>query len=282
MSDLYTSLTHLKMAIRGEVPPITPLTESAKKIVREEFTLGMGALYEDEQHGLMCPVCGKYFHELSLHISKAHGDVSDSHAVKRALGIGRQTRLVSQKASAKRKGKRYDEAKRRRQLDSVRPKIDYEKAARSRDFDAQAQNVNNRNLRDRCEAQLRFKFCSLADRIGRTPTYTEFCDAFKGTGLQRYVIKLYGTWNNAKAQFGLPATPRERYTVSDVLDSLRAWHTVHGALPSRNEAKDPDRAPLICSSEAIKRALKADTWEDAMKRAAVLLGLNNQTLKRAG
>lgn len=78
MSDLYTSLVRAKQELNGGVPPLTPLTEEAKKYMDPDLVPGMGILNEDDDKGLQCPVegCGKWYSRLDAHL-RSHVDDLD-------------------------------------------------------------------------------------------------------------------------------------------------------------------------------------------------------------
>jgi hypothetical protein len=271
--ELYTSLTRLKMAMNGGImPPMTKLSEQALKLIDPAFTIGMGALEEDAVKGLRCPVrgCGQYYHALGYHLSRTHRAIGGLVAVREALGIPACVPFLSISA-------RLAFAKRSRPLTSQRPP-EQDRKAIAQVCRATKLSANGRNLRDRCEEQLRQKFTILELENGRAPSMREAKERF-GWGFVAGVQRIYGTWRNALGQFGMSAlTAREvaaRRLVSReaTLDGLRAWYEVHGDLPTSDDANRRDRFPLIPSSATIRRAMGCAGWDEAMRRAAALLNI---------
>ena len=79
--ERYTSLTRLKMALAdGRMPPMTPLSPRAMALLNPDFCIGMGAFMETEEMGLRCPVCGKWFHDLTKHLNARHAELGGSAA----------------------------------------------------------------------------------------------------------------------------------------------------------------------------------------------------------
>ena len=59
MADLYTSLIRAKQELNdGVLPPMTPVPENVQHFIDPAFTPGLGALEEDPEKGLRCPVKG--------------------------------------------------------------------------------------------------------------------------------------------------------------------------------------------------------------------------------
>lgn len=274
--ELYTSLTRLKMALGGEFPPMTPVPVASQGIIDPDFTLGHGALTEDAEMGLRCPMrgCGKYFHNLGKHVQQSHQDLGGVTALRTALSIPRTAGLLSVSAreayrNAALRDIRLTPARAKRMNAQARPKG----KTGSETYDT----MNYRNLRDRCEAQMAAKLHALQEKLGRSPSINDTVEEY-GTGLVHSLKRIYGTWDNAKSAFGLvaigrtgggrPAVEREA-----VLRGVRAFFEMHQRFPTHREADNPARAPLICCSITTKRALGVETWREAMHVAAVELDM---------
>lgn len=283
MAELYTSLTQLKMAMNGgQMPPMTPLTEEAKKLIDPEFTIGMGALMEDAQLGLRCPIrgCGQWTHGLSNHLYNQHRSVGGAAALKRALsippGVALTSSVLKQKLQRKARWQyAHGTSKPDMRALTIAAKKSHDRSGAVARREATL-SVNGRNLRDRCEAQLRAKFQEFYQDFGRAPTRDEMKSRHT-PGLVTFIERVYGTYNNAIGQFGLPSrkkgerprpqgVPRE-----NVLAALRAWYDEHGCLPESVDAARRDRTPLIHGVKATTRTFGASSWPEAMRRAAVQL-----------
>jgi hypothetical protein len=272
--QLYTSLLRLKMAMNGgTLPPMTPLTESAKKLIDPEFTIGMGALVEDSVKGLRCPVrgCGMYFHNLGCHVRGKHKSLGGVDAVRRALCIPKSIGLVSTRT--------------RENLREARKLWGHEFRAfageRAREMGRRGgrrasgvrQSLAMRNLRDQCDAQLSHKIIDLHNSLRRSPTATEFKNRY-GATVMGAVVSVFGTWSNAKEQCGLEVyRPRRKIESADVLPAFQAWYKEHGDLPTSGEAIAPSRTPALPAYRTTLKAMKANTWPEAMERVASMLNI---------
>ena len=272
--DLYTSLVRAKQKLNGRVlPAMTPIPEKLHAILDPAFTIGLGALMEDREKGLRCPVrgCGEWRHKIKHHWDTAHAGIGGSDGLRRALSLPVAARLVSQKMS----GRLREQAARMglasiASLHRARGKIDH--AKRVRNSGRTQASVGYRNLRNTCEAQLVQRLLSVRDRVGRSPSLVEAMSI--DPQMARNARHLFGSWNGFKAAAGLK-TERWNRSVSKehVVHMLAAWVEVHGTLPTHAEASRPTRLPLIPSCPATCRAFETTSWPEAMRRAAVHLGI---------
>lgn len=276
--ELYTSLTRLKMAMNGGMlPPMTPVPEKSLALIDPAFVPGQGALCEDEERGLRCPIrgCGKYFHRLSSHISSRAHTVS-VREVRSALGIPQTVSLMSRRArenaSRGRKSPAAQEAfaKTRSRLRDPRRGV----RARTASWRASKASMMARNLADRCVTQLAHKVIDLGNRLGREPNSVEFAAEY-GEGLLYHVCETFGSWNAAKAHVGMKVVRYGRGGVprEAVLEALAAWYERHGRLPSTQDYKKRERVPWLPGRAAILRVFGADSWAEAMRRAASVLDI---------
>jgi hypothetical protein len=274
--ELYTSLVRLKQAMNGgELPPMTDIPEAVQSFIDPALTIGLGAFEEDAELGLRCPVrgCGEYFHALTRHLDDSHADVGGAARVREALQITRGPSLTSQVARKRRSDSSrriVREAGKERFANKLRAAQGPRGRRRAGKY---ASLAGFRNLRNNCDAQMRAKLDALATKLGRSPSINDTIAEY-GESLVAAIKRVYGSWDNAKAQWGfatLEGGKPARHTCEAVLRGIRAFHAMHGRLPMVQEADNPTRAPLICCGKATRRALGAATWLDAMERAAALL-----------
>jgi hypothetical protein len=286
MPELYTSLLHAKMELNGgAVPPMTLLTEVAAKVLDPAATPGMGALHEDAEKGLLCPVrgCGEYRQDLTKHLNRSHRDIGGAATVRLLLDIPagasfvstRLRRLLSERAQqmvadGRIKG-RSPEAM--RALKGLRVKAQQERDGRA--------TTGARNLRAHCEAQLKQRVLNVYLRCGRSPSIADA--RLIDPPLVSAAIRVFGSWNNVKAQMDLERYvrsvplnkgktnwPRER-----ILSALFAWYEVHGRLPTQEEADRPTRTPVVPTYNTVRKILGGGVsgWADMMRQAAVALNI---------
>jgi hypothetical protein len=263
----------------GQMPPMTPLDERAKKFIEPAFTPGMGALEEDPEKGLRCPVrgCGRFFHLLATHISHEHRAIGGAAAVRAALDIPTRVSLLSAKQRLI-----QEDAARRRFEQRVRSGTAPIPPHRPRgtpkghgvSVSCSKRSTANRNLADRCQAQLAHRLADLTSEIGRTPSQREWRSRYPDVS-EGFIRSAYGSWNSFLAQCGvlIRRGPNRHLTVDGVLDAMGAFHAEHGDLPSAYEAHFLHRAPIIPSRRAVLRAMGASTWEEAMSQVAAALNI---------
>lgn len=282
--ELYTSLVRLKQAMNGgQLPAMTEIPEPARLVLDPEFTIGLGALTEDAEKGLRCPVrgCGTFRHVLSRHLDSTHADVGGVERVRELLDIPRSVRLVSTHYSDMKRAElapRIASGELQRSLIAARasrPGALKDRTRANVTLRRVYRMAGARNLQNRCEAQMRHALIDLQNKIGRAPSRAD-ADAELGTGFSGQVIAVYGSWNAAKAQFGLEQYQRGHrveITREAVIEALSAYHRVHGCLPNAKQALDPTRTPLIPSRPTIQKAMGTTRWVEAMQRAASILNI---------
>lgn len=259
MSDLYTSAVHLKRLLAGQATPaFTPAPEVVLKTLDPDFFPGMGALNEDDQGRIQCPVrgCGEWHREIGRHMSRQHKSLNGAAGIKAALGIPRTTTLVS----AKLKRVEACSPANRARLSTMRPLAVVAKKPWKRS--AMADNIS-----DTCPAQTGEKIAALARKLLHSPSYDEMIREY-GPNVMSAVRKHFGTWLAAKAAVGLtksqhPGKPQMHRRL--VIESLAAWHDAHGRLPSASEVQHRNRLPWLPSYPTILRAFGVDTWGAAMQ-----------------
>lgn len=282
--DPFTSLTALKMAMNGgEVPPMTPLTERAKKLIDPEFTIGMGAFREDETKGLQCAVrgCGGFYHNLGKHLDMAHKAAGGRQAVLAALELPKTTRLSSQASVARRRQSNSRQlvraTARAHEMRSSGVLGPHPRRKHGQRNSVKAELMGVRNHRNVCEAQVRKFVVDLSVQLGRSPSIREGRKLIGDNWVKR-VLRVYGTWHNAVTMAGLKPHRPSRKEFNDhqrelALAALRAWYKAHGDLPSSEDAWRGDQLPLLPHRDSIMRGLKTDSWYEAMRRAAALLNI---------
>lgn len=277
--QLYTSLVRLKQEMNGgQIPPMTPVTGDALDAIDPSFTIGLGALEESTEKGLRCPVrgCGKYFHRLKKHFRVSHADIGGVEGILRRLSIPinvpldstiRRERIAklavdrnaasSLAASSSRGGMRNPTTR--------------SKAHRARS--ASFATVGYRNLLNNCKAQLGHKLLDAQNQIGRSPSVAE-AEQLLGRGVVAQTVRVFGSWNAAKATLGM-STSRfsKRFEKDHVIESLAAWHSEHGTLPSYRDTRKVNRTPVLPDSRTMIRALGASSHTHAMQIAASILNI---------
>lgn len=284
--DLVTSLVLVKRSLNGgTLPPMTAIPESAREFIDSTATPGLGSLTEDEDRGLLCPVkdCGGWYHNLGRHLTTQHADIGGAHKVRSLLSIQPGAPLASQKYRAK---KRAEAAARgpalSEHLSRVRSleRLNADRPRAVASIKRAHRSVAAKNLRNQCEEQTKKRIRELEAYLGRRCSLAE-ARRYIGEGFVKAIITTYGSWNAARALFGLEiaqvrnnSTPEAKKLWREaVLNALRAWYNVHGELPKAEEAQRANRLPLIPTPRTIKRALDAVEWDTAMRRAAAVLNI---------
>lgn len=291
-SQLYTSLTRLKIAMNdGELPAMTAIPAEAQDYIDPRFTIGMGALEEDETRGLRCPIrgCGKYFQLLTQHINQMHPELG-AEGLKQLLNIPPRTPLASERWLARRAEAAREWAHTERGEETLR--LARENMPLNWRFDCRQhpkyarvsvmRSAGRRNLMDRCEAQISHQLIDLQNELGRSPSQDEAVAAY-GKAFVSYARGVYGSWNAAKARFGLEVwrnqyqrrgvLARNEVAKDAVIEALKAYYERHGTLPNAKHAERPARTPLIPKRSTIQRAMGTERWSEAMRRVASILNI---------
>lgn len=265
-NELYTSVLHLKRVLAGRAT--AAFVPVSAHFIDPDCVPGMGALNEDADGRLQCPVrgCRKYFLHLSLHLNREHRNVGGAAGVREALGIPARVGLLSATARIACGGGDASHL-RGRYPGRGAPK------GRARPMSAMAKNMN-----DICAAQLQEKLSALAIQLGRRVTSRDFASHYGERALSA-VKRTFGTWNNAKAIIGLQRRARggDRPTVGRnlVLESMRTWYDAHGDLPSSHDVEKAERLPMLPCERTIKKALGVTTWHGAMRSVIEALGITS-------
>lgn len=274
MSDLYTSLTRMKQSLNnGDLPPMTPLTDAARRVIDPEYTIGMGALCEDQELGLRCPVrgCGEWHHNLGTHIQRKHKAIGGVDGVRAALDIPQRAGLVSQDVRGKLSASMARTHSRRPEIRAHMTRLG--KRIREEKVSPRASRgmLGERNFRNRCVAQLQARLLDLANRLGRAPIAREAAAEW-GEGAARDIQKVFGSWNAALAAAGIADRQKGcRVDMWDALETIKAWYAAHGELPSADVLNNGGCTPYLMSRQTYMRLLDTDSWPEAMRRAATLL-----------
>lgn len=162
----------------------------------------VGALGQTENGGkVQCHVCGELFYNLGSHVVQSHKLRAREYREK--YGLGRRTPLCSDQASAEYKARAVA------RWEGKTPKEQDEQIAVMRAAAAIApktgkqMTAEEQNRLGICPDQLIDRITVLADKLGRSPSYQEFCDEYGGRFIAP-IKRTFGSWAKAKDIAGLP------------------------------------------------------------------------------
>lgn len=277
MSRLYTTLVMVKMALNdGRLPPMTPIPEKIRHIINPDFVPGLGALNEDAEKGLQCPVCGVWYHALSNHLNAIHAVDGGAEGVRRVMGIPKSASLLSTPVRERMRAASLAAGCGSRTTKGMR--VGGRKVKRKNEGRKRV-TVGERNLRNTCDAQTGHRLWDLRDKVGRSPTVEEA--HAMDPNLVTACKSAFGGWNAAKAYHGIDTYPNEktRYNRESVLECVSAWVEEHGRLPFSDDTRNS--IPILPLHSTIIRHLEADSWPAAMRKAAILLGIHDARYRPA-
>lgn len=271
MSNLYTTLTHVKEHVTGTLNGLPPVmmdlsTVPAKWRARIDpmQVLGLGGLIEDEQLGLRCPIvgCTEWRHTLARHLQSAHGmtadDLKDALSLPRSIGLTSSASHERFQARAVPSTAYSSEHKRKRKHSRGGKKNRGRKIA-----------MGVRNARQRCLAQLDDRIRRLAAEIGHSPTQRE---AIVGMGHAtfRAIVRAFGSWNQALISCELPIRKRVAHTLTRaiVIEAWANFYRENHRYPSLSEAASGLASPIVPSATATMRVMKVKHWASVARGVA--------------
>jgi hypothetical protein len=273
--DLYTSQIHIKRLLAGQATArFTMAPESVLQVLDPAFFPGMGAVNEDDEGRLQCPVrgCGKWFTKLARHLSADHRALGGAQGVRAALGIRKSVPLTSKAARA------VTSAQWNAAPNRSRAFVSTIRAFRMSENGSNGpKTMHDHNFSDTCPAQIQERIEALARKVGHSPSCNEFVAEYGGA-LFAALRQRFGTWNNAKVQCGLTTTSSVGYTRAAVMLALQTFYDARGDLPRHRDTAGVRgaRGPYVPSRMAIIKALSVGSWEAAMRSAAEYLGVNSE------
>ncbi len=290
---LYTTLAAVKMALRGELPPMAQIPERLRDVLDPAFCLGMGGIKEVKGKGLQCPYreCGVWRDRLDLHL-KAHGD-EGGYELKRMLSIPRLAPLVSRELSEK-----MGRAARRRMATGVNPLFYANgkmrpvavagrrkahapevRSRRVRNYRATTRTTGHKNMLNNCEAQLAGRMLDVQNRLGRSPTSTEANEL--DPGLVEAVSRLYGSWDGGKTSIGLKLANhsgggKKLYTRQAIVDLFANHYEANGTLPTCNRVVDRLCLPPVPTYGCVQKYFPEHIgWPKLMDHMAWKIGITD-------
>lgn len=278
-ADLYTSLVRAKQELNGgTLPAMTPVPENVQHFIDPGLTPGLGALEEDVDLGLRCPVrgCGQWFTRLRHHLNTAHTDLGGAASVLRALSIPESVGLDTQVFKARLQQRALEHRHHSvRNLRLARMRLQSKgtawRASAARRASRSRVTVGCRNLRNTCEAQIAHRIVDLHNKLGRSPSVLE-ARALDGPQLTSAATRMYGSWNAALAAVGLKTRRHggrnPRYDRDSALLMLREFLLYHGRMPTQREAQGPKEVPLIPAGKVLIKLFRrdAESWGSMMER----------------
>lgn len=284
--ELYTSLIRLKQELNnGVLPPMTPLTDKAKEYLDPEFTVGMGALTEDPEKGLRCPVrgCGKFWHRLGTHLNWSHRDIGGMTAIRRLLDIPEAVGLLSRTAQIQHQEQWRSNRnltlimtqRKGRNIDYITKQSPATRRKQGATCSRTKQSVASKNLIDRCITQLAHKIIDVENQLGRSPSSREAINVF-GHSMYFAIVKAFGSWNAAKAHAGLKVYKTGGdpfYSEEMVMSCFKVYYDHHRSLPTANIGRRTDRYPPLPHRHTIFRVFNTKSWPVAMRKIAIRLNI---------
>lgn len=237
-----------QVLIRGKVflyKQKAPFVPSGKSV--------LGALeYREADDKVRCHECGEWFTHLATHTLPAHGLSSKDY--KQKHGLQRKAPLMG--PAALRRAKHAQGKQAQRNADNYCRLIASRAAVRSKRHEQVARaeslppkpgkglNMELRNERGTCQAQLLTRIQQVADYIGRTPTRTEFEQAGVSIESAKLVLNV-STLAQVMALAGLMPRmkgsiagvhPKKRYTKEILIELLRDFWVKHKRVPTGDDA----------------------------------------------
>lgn len=205
---------------------------------------------------IQCHKCGKLFKNLSMHIFGHHKQKVSEY--REEYQLARSTALVSEAERFRMKesfSKMLLEKYPTREAFLAHMKEIGKAGIKMRMTPQPKQSLETWNKRGTCPEQLIDKIKKVAEKLGRTPSLSEFITETGGQRYKHLIFKVYGSWKNALNVAKLK--PRERvkeykstrWSKDELLDLLSLFAQENNKIPTETDAK----RGLIPNSSTYKR-----------------------------
>lgn len=185
----------------GEIlPPDTPALTVGFKDPLTPIKKGFGfygtLAYNEAKTHTQCFICGFFFENLGIHVSKIHGKKARDYRLE--YGLGAQTSLVA--PVTRQKYVRYWESLTAEQREQKAQQLAATRSQTQRELSLKGayakKSLYKKNQEGRCPEQLLDKIKTLRDKLGATPSGRRFVEEY-GEGYMGSVRLTFGSWTEA-------------------------------------------------------------------------------------
>lgn len=216
--------------------------------------------YDVGEKHTQCHVCGFFFQNLGMHVNKKHDKSARNYRLEFGLPITLSLRAPKAETYQDRTWQKMDVKKRNKVLAQLNEARTHQIVA-----EMPKKSLYHKNLEGRCPEQLLDKINTLKDKLGHTPSSTEFVKEY-GSGFLGSIRLTFGTWREALKILNM--VPRNsggerEYDKDDLLEMLRNFNR-----DKKREPMSRDNAGLLPSRQTYSRHF--DSWTNAKKEAGLL------------
>lgn len=207
---------------------------------------GALSLCMDEEMKLQCHICGKLFHNVSVHSRMAHK--MNGSEYKKKFQLASTTALVSEPERLRQKERVM------KWWDSLTPERQQElresgKKAHGKGGWKKGQKVQleTKNKLGNCPDQLLDKIRYVHSQIGHAPTANEFITVYGSERWVQSIYRTFGSWSNAVRMAGYKPASEDstrpkgdntrRYSDEELLDYLTIYYYENGKIPTATDGK---------------------------------------------
>jgi len=256
---------------------ITPLAPTGEELIfynykepLEPIKNGFGymgvVLSNKEETRIQCHICGKLFEEVGTHARQAHkikvkeykqkfGLSFNTSLISESIRTARKIRTLKWLATMSPKERAHQRERARQGIIEWHRKQRLKHGAKYPDFKL---SLEVKNKRGTCPDQLLYKIKVVAEKLGHSPSLSEFVDYYQSQRFLATIIKTFGSWINAKKMAGhgepLPlgnpkGFKKPKYHDEELLEYLQMFYKENKKIPTETDA----RRGLIPSSSLYKR-----------------------------
>lgn len=213
------------------LPPDTEATFSAYKEPLTASPTGFGYLgciaYDKNETHTQCHICGWFFKSVGHHVNQQHDISTEEYRERFGLIRGKSLVATNTRKNYLRRWQELSPEERQRRIKELK-----NTAGRNHGVNrAKPKSLEKKNLEGTCPDQLLDKILKLKEKLGHTPTKTEFEREYRRD--TKIVGRTFGSWTESLRVLGM--SPRigghPAYSEETVLKMLRDFAKEYGREP---------------------------------------------------
>lgn len=229
--------------------------------------------------GIQCHICGEIKESLIGHIYRKHGLKANEY--REQFGLSNSTALVSEdvRMGLKKRTLKWLKTLTPEQKKELKMNLNIARLKRRHFYPKKS--LEQKNKEGTCPDQLLQKIKDVKEKIGHTPSITEFITETKSQRYKHLIFKTFGSWKKAIHLIHAELSNRKsskkkcaRYEREDLLEMLRLYAQENRQIPTYTDSK----RGLIPPINAYQRVF--GSIENARRQAGVYEFIDEDVLQK--